>query len=574
MACAVAAGILLATVHPKPRIVAAIRAATGREVTLSGPIRFGLFPPSVTLHDVALANPPGFATPRMATLRSVTLRVDLAALLHRRLVVRRLVLDAPDVTLERDAAGAANWSFAPPPAREAASTSTSRSVKPTPRFEVLNALVRDATVTYRDDGGGRAFAMSIPRLTLNAVAPNARLHLAGDIVLDGTSVVLTADTGAPANPFPIQLQAQAEGVRLSATATVEASVLRLRDLRLASPAGDLAGTADIAFAPRPTVRAELSGTRLDLAALHRQPPPPPPSPAPVPPVPLAAPTAEAGHLIPDAPLPFAALRTADADIRLTLGEAAAGGQSVRDVVAHATLAGALLSLTAHATFGAAPIDLTAIADDRPATPTLAFALNAPSMPVATLLASLGQAAIATGTMAIAANLHGAGASPHLIAATLDGFAAASMSGGRVQTKALERALGPAIARVNPLGALGGAESDLRCLAVRATASHGMARLAPLLLSSALLTIDGSGQLDLAAETVDLHLQPQGRAGGVAFSVPMTVRGGWRDPHVAVSDADAATTGVRAALALLAGKGKGEKAPPGPSCAEALAAARS
>ncbi|MEO9188486.1 MAG: AsmA-like C-terminal region-containing protein, partial [Acetobacteraceae bacterium] len=360
-----------------------------------------------------------------------------------------------------------------------------------------------------------------------------------------------------------------------ASATVEGRSVRLRDVRIVSPAGELAGTADVAFAPRPTVHAELSSTRLDLAALHRRTTARPRLPALGAPVPLRMPAAAApGHLIPDTALPFAALRAVDADIRLKLDEAAAGGQSLRDVLVHGELADGVLSLTAHATFGAAPVDLTSVVDARSATPTIAVALNAPALPVATVLAAFGQPAIASGTLAAAANLHGAGATAHAMAASLDGFAAASMSGGRIETKLLERALGPAVARVNPLGVLGGAESDIRCLAVRATAAHGMVRFAPLLLSSPLLTIDGGGQVDLAAETVDLHLQPQGRAGGVAFSVPMTVRGDLGDPRIAVSDADAVATGLRAALALLAGKGRGEKAPAGPSCAEALAAARS
>ncbi|HEY5299148.1 MAG TPA: AsmA family protein [Acetobacteraceae bacterium] len=537
---AIVIGILMGSA--KPRIAAAIRAATGRQVVLNGPIGFSLTPPSIKLRDVVLANPPGFATPNMATARAVTLRVDLGALLRRRIVIRQLVLDAPVVTLERNAAGEPNWDFAPPASPVArASFAAPRSERKAGRFTVLAARVEGGTLAYRDDRGGQAFVLDIPHLGLKAA---------------GASTAVEARAG---------------DMRLSANASVEDKAIRLRDVRLASPAGNLAGTVDVTFAPRPTVRAELSGTRLDLAALRVPTRTPAPSPAPGPPTPLAP--AAPGHLVPDTKLPLDALRSFDGDVRLKLGALAAGRESLRDVLAHAVVNGGALSLTAHATFGAAPVDLSVLVDASPAVPSVAAALNAPAVPVAVLLAALGQPAAASGTMAIGLNLHGTGETPHAIAAGLDGFAAASMSGGSIQTKVLEKALGPAIARVNPLGLLGGAESEIRCLAVRATTSHGVADLAPLLLSSPLITVDGGGRIDLAAETVDLHLQPQGRAGGVAFSVPMTVRGGLRDPHVAVSDANAAATGLRAALALLAGKGKGEKAPAGPSCAKALAAAR-
>ncbi|MEO8714129.1 MAG: AsmA family protein, partial [Acetobacteraceae bacterium] len=164
---AVAAAILIATFDPKPRIMAAIRAATGREVALNGPIGFSLLPPSVTLRDVTIANPPGFASPNMAAVRAITLRVDLGALLHGRVLVRRLVLDAPDVTLERSAAGVANWEFVPSAPASTASPAASRGKNPAARLAVLDAQVLDGALTYRDDRDGRKFAVGIPRLALS-----------------------------------------------------------------------------------------------------------------------------------------------------------------------------------------------------------------------------------------------------------------------------------------------------------------------------------------------------------------------------------------------------------------------
>ncbi len=85
---------------------------------------------------------------------------------------------------------------------------------------------------------------------------------------------------------------------------------------------------------------------------------------------------------------------------------------------------------------------------------------------------LRQPPFAAGTLAVAADLHGTGVSPHAIAASLNGFAGATMEGGTIETRVLEQALGRAIARANPLGLLGGEKSEIRCLALRATASGG------------------------------------------------------------------------------------------------------
>ncbi len=704
---ALAAGVMVAHFDPnslKPRIAAAIRSATGRDVTLDGPVRLALVPrPAVTLNSVGLANPPGFATPRMATLRAITLHIDPWALLRRRVILRQLLLDRPEMVLERNAAGTPNWRFTPPPTATrpaptpapspapvpppAPPSSASSISSPTTPFAVLDARIRDGVLTYRDDRTGQVLVLAIPNLSVSAATPDAPAHLVGEAVLDGTRFALHADTGplsgpgttiwpvranltaegpggtialalaAPAadqplhiavqgtlrgtpiaataalpapdlltgtQPVPVSLQAQAAGAQLSASGTIaqptrlagvdlalvaavpdlatlsplagralpglrglSASArlsdrdglrngLALRDLHVAGETGDLAGTLDVAFAPRPMLRADLSGTRLDLAALHaaaaRSPSPSPAPPSPPASPPAAQPPLKAGAsapVIPDTPLPFAALRAGDADIRLRLATVQAGAESLRGADAHLTLANGVLSVAVQGAFAAAPVSVTATAEA--ASTSVTAALAAPALPLASLLAGLGQRAYATGTLAIVANLHGAGASPHAIAAGLDGFAAVSMRGGTIQTQVLEHALGPAIARANPLALLGTGDSAIDCLALRGSASHGTVQLAPLLLSSSLITVDGTGRADLAAETLDLHLHAQGRAGGLSLAVPLTVTGGFRKPRVTMAQSAARAAGLQV-LDLLAGKGR-DAPQPSVSCAGALAAAR-
>src|SRR5690242_7091895 len=83
---AVAAGaIYIARLDPnsfKPRIIAAVQQATGRQLTLNGAI--SLHPslwPVVELRDASLANPPGFSRPAMATLQRLDVQLALWPLL-------------------------------------------------------------------------------------------------------------------------------------------------------------------------------------------------------------------------------------------------------------------------------------------------------------------------------------------------------------------------------------------------------------------------------------------------------------------------------------------------------------
>src|SRR6185295_10170203 len=69
----------------KPRVEAAVKQATGRDLTLLGNISLGLsLQPTLVVQGVSLANPPGFSRPQMATLEQLDLRLALIPLLSSR----------------------------------------------------------------------------------------------------------------------------------------------------------------------------------------------------------------------------------------------------------------------------------------------------------------------------------------------------------------------------------------------------------------------------------------------------------------------------------------------------------
>ena len=356
----------------------------------------------------------------------------------------------------------------------------------------------------------------------------------------------------------------------------------MQGAKLTSAQADLAG--DIAITPgRPaSIRAQLTGDRVDADALRvafRQPAPAIPAPAaPVTPPSVTAPivhapTAHAGHVISDAKLPFDQLRDVNADVQIAVAALTTDGETWHDVAGHLLLRDGKLQLSPFkAALPAGPLDLAVTADATQTPPPVTLRLRAPSLALARVLALIGRPGVAKGTLDLSADLHGTGDSPHALAASLNGTLVASMSGGEIDNRVLELMLGPVIARGNPIGLLErGSSSEIRCLAVRLTAHDGMAILNPFLLNTSLITVDGSGGLNLGAETLDLHLRPQGRIGGTAFSVPLTVSGGFAQPRVAMNQTGAAGE-VQAVIGALAGQA-GRPAPGVPSCASVLAQAR-
>src|SRR6478735_4345249 len=120
VAVIIVAGIVLAlSFDPnsfKPRVIAAVKQATGRDLVLQGPIRLGLsLKPTLVVQGASLSNPPGFSRPQMVTLEGLDLKLALIPLLSRRVVVDRLMLVKPDIMLETNAQGQPNWHFTPEP---------------------------------------------------------------------------------------------------------------------------------------------------------------------------------------------------------------------------------------------------------------------------------------------------------------------------------------------------------------------------------------------------------------------------------------------------------------------------
>ncbi|MBV1832780.1 AsmA family protein [Novacetimonas pomaceti] len=131
------------------RAIAAIERQTGRDVTL-GALEVHLFPASVSVRDIGLANMKGGDTAQMFTARAMDASVDLMALLHHRIQLENVTLDHPVVALQRNADGQANWRLTPN-GPQASHPAAPQAASGTPWTVQLGSLqVRDATVGWDD----------------------------------------------------------------------------------------------------------------------------------------------------------------------------------------------------------------------------------------------------------------------------------------------------------------------------------------------------------------------------------------------------------------------------------------
>ncbi len=230
------AGIAAVSFDPdsqKPRIIAALKQATGRDLQLNGRIGLGLsLRPTIVVRDVALSNPPGFSRPAMATLDSIDLRLALLPLLNRRIEIERLIVHKPDILLETNDKGEPNWLFKPaagaaePAPAPGSAPTANQSTTPAQAASPLGIAIQDVlldlgTFAYRDGKTGTFSTLSVEQAKGEANSPDSPLHLTARFSLDGTDFALTADTGPVSRvtdlnattPWPIKVMLEVSAAK-------------------------------------------------------------------------------------------------------------------------------------------------------------------------------------------------------------------------------------------------------------------------------------------------------------------------------------------------------------------------
>lgn len=351
----------------------------------------------------------------------------------------------------------------------------------------------------------------------------------------------------------------------------------LTGLRVSSSAGDAAGDLTYVIGDRQGLLGELASRRLDLDALL-----PPSDPGAAPPA-AAPPPRDDGRVIPDMPLPLAALRVVQGNLRWTVEELIASGVPMRQVLFAAAVEDGRARLDPFtATLPGGSAMLRGGADATMDPPSVHLTAQAAGFDLAPMLAALKVPQQLTGRVDLDADLRGSGRDLRAVAAGLAGHVGLALVDGAFDT-AILRGLPSELRRaLLPQGSGGGAV-PFPCGALRVEAEAGLARLRTLSLETGIGRIGGEGGVNLRDERLMLRLLPDLRLGGVSVRAPVNVGGTLAAPRFGVSPDAAAAGSIGALLSLqrtpdrdlqalagiLGGGGNG----PVPDCASQLAAAR-
>ena len=165
----------------KGEISAAVEKQTGRKLEMGGDIGLTLYPSfALELDRVALANAPGFGDAPFAKVERAELRVEVMPLLENRVEMDTLVLHGLELNLLRRADGSTNWDdlAKSKSADEKEKAGMAHGKGGEAAAIALGGIdLRDATVRWRDEQAGVAYALEGVAFTSSAVMPGRPIDL-------------------------------------------------------------------------------------------------------------------------------------------------------------------------------------------------------------------------------------------------------------------------------------------------------------------------------------------------------------------------------------------------------------
>jgi len=303
-----AAVVLLLTFDPnryKGEIAGAVKAKTGRQVSIDGDLRLTLFPwLGVKSGAVVLGNAPGFGDTPFARLEAVEVRVRIVPLLRREVEMGKVVVRGLALNLARDGAGRTNWDdlvaaggegegkagkqegegAVQPPVSQSSPAATAL---PVAALAIGGLEVVDASLVWDDRQAGQRAAVDHLNLQSGPVRLGAPIHLTlsgdGEVSrpeltghLEG-EVTVTPDldhqrfqlkgihlTGRVVGP-PLPVKAARAEVTGAAALDLVAQRYRGDDIRLTVEAdGPLSGRSTVTG----SAEADLTSGRIAVHGLH------------------------------------------------------------------------------------------------------------------------------------------------------------------------------------------------------------------------------------------------------------------------------------------------------------------
>ncbi len=355
-------------------------------------------------------------------------------------------------------------------------------------------------------------------------------------------------------------------VTVSGRVREKAGTYTVDGLRAKVGATDLVGRVGLFVeGPRPRVEAALNSRLIFVdeflpkasakpAEAEAKDPPPPATAAAEKPrttsTPAPVPAPRPGRVLPADPLPLDLLGLADAKVALRANRVRYKDLGVSRVTVDLDLTDRRLTVKpVTARIGEGQMTAEATLDGRASPPEVTVRANGRRVPWGDILKAMHLTGLIQTTLDTEVELSGRGRSVAAILASLDGTTRVVGREGRLDSTAL-KAVTAGITDVIPW--LNKADANqINCLVSRFDIEDGLAQSRAFLLDTNGVTVEGSGSVNLADETLDLSINAKGKSVSLAdLVVPFTVGGTFASPSVRPDLAAAGKGTVKAVKGLI------------------------
>ncbi|MBX3478015.1 MAG: AsmA family protein [Brevundimonas sp.] len=561
-----------------------------REVAINGDLDVRLFSwtPSVVVHDLKFGGPAWARERDTADVGRIEASVRLRKLFAGQVEMPLLSITRPTVVLIATQDGRRSWDLNPgkpdtgqgmklPPINQLIITDGRLSLD-----EQRRGLTLEASVTAREarsaDDGESGFRLSGTG-TLNRTPLRVEIR-GGPFInirrdrpygfhaeLDGARSRLRAD-GSITRPFDLgrftstlSLSGQdladlylITGVttpntppyQLSGTLSRSGSLFRFDDFSGRVGSSDLSGDVRVnKVRGRRWVEATLASRALDIddlmAVLGTAPK--------VTPAGTVSTSGAPGRLLPDAPLNVERLRVMDGRVRYRAASVKRNDLEIRRVDLGAELQSGVLNLDPVAfAFNRGELHGVARIDARRDTPYSSLDFRLSGYPLESVIPARDGASTVTGRALGRAKLEGAGASVHAFADNAKGSLSLVVPQGQMRA-AFAELLGINVgAGLRKLLSHDTSASAIRCAVADFTVNGGVARARTFVIDTDVVLAQGSGEIDLGAETLNLKIDGESKKPRLLrVWAPILVRGSLTSPSIGVEVGAVAAQGGLAAL---------------------------
>jgi uncharacterized protein involved in outer membrane biogenesis len=218
VALALIVPFLIPTSAYKDQIETRVKAATGRDLRLGGELRFSILPSlELSARDVAFSNRAGAGRKEMVKLKGLDIKLKIGPLLSGRFEVESLELIEPDLVLEVDKDGKANWQFdttagtpaaARPPAAapsapakpgESAPKAAARPTDILQSLKVEHLRIVRGNVVYADVRTGARYEIGKVNVTISLAGGTGPFRFEGDTEYKGKRIAFKGELKALAD---------------------------------------------------------------------------------------------------------------------------------------------------------------------------------------------------------------------------------------------------------------------------------------------------------------------------------------------------------------------------------------